>query len=149
MISWCTHCLKQVIPWPVPTTALLPQHDECEWDQESWTLAWKAAQQLVCIHHRIHHRCTTCIKKHGGPLLTNSSTSGSVSTWSVRVICLYPAMMSGWFWSQNMLFLHLPQKINHTGIESFPALVLFLELVYHFETKSGGSNPSNCRFGRR
>ena len=93
----------------------------------------------------------THIKKHGSPLLTNLSTSGSVSTWSVRVICmyttshLYPAMMSVWFWSQNMLFLHLPQKINHTGIESFPALVLFLELVYHFETKSGGSNPSNCR----
>jgi len=49
--------------------------------------------------------------------------------WILPYTPINPAMMSGWFWSQNILFLHLPQKINHTGIESFPTFVLFLELV--------------------
>ena len=69
--------------------------------------------------------------------------------WILPYTPINPAMMSGWFWSQNILFLHLPQKINHTGIESFPTFVLFLELVCHFETKPGGSNPYGCRFGCR
>ena len=53
------------------------------------------------------------------------------------------------FQSQNMLFLHLLQKVDHTEIESFPAFVLFVELACHLETKPGGSNPYGCCFGRR
>ena len=61
-------------------------------------------------------------------------------------ILINPAMMNSWFWSQNILFFYLSQKISHTGIKSFPALILFLEIVCYFEIKSGGSNPYSHHF---